>query len=77
MQTNDGFESERQEKEATKLHEDNGACNKTVSGNGGDTSGNGSHFKDIDLNDDDVEVKINDKSIVEEKQHEADSKKSR
>jgi hypothetical protein len=48
-----------------------------VSGNGGDTSGNGSHFKDIDLNDDDVEVKINDKSVVEEKQHEADSKKSR
>jgi hypothetical protein len=73
MQTNDGFESEGQEKEATKLREGNGVCDKNVTGG---TSVNGSHFKDIDLNDDEVEVKVDDKSITYEKQN-GDTKEPR
>ena len=65
MQTNEGFDSESHEKEATKLKED--VLDENMTGKGGHTSVNGSHFQDINLNEDDVEIDSNDKNIIKEK----------
>ena len=65
METNEAFEVETQEKDVSDVNADNGFGNKKLPGNNGDASVTGSHFKDIDL-DDEVEVKINDKSNIDE-----------
>ena len=71
METNEGFELENQQNEASKIHKDNGKCD-----NENDTSVSGAaYFKDIDLNDDEVEVNINKNNIGKEQN--GDGKESR
>jgi hypothetical protein len=67
MQTNDGFESESCKKEATKPNEDIRVSDENVTGKEGHTAVNGSHSQDIDLNNDDVQIDVNDKSTDKKK----------
>lgn len=76
MQTNEGFELEKREKEAENFISDNGACSKNGPSDGGDCVQTGSHFKDIDLSNDKVTVST-DVSKQDVHEENGDSKKPR
>ena len=70
METNDAFEYELQEKKDSDINTDNKLCNKDQPcANNGDTSVTGSHFKEINL-DDEVHVKIDAESNTENQNEE-------
>ena len=69
METNEAFEAETEEKGVSDVNIDNGLADKKLRGNNGDVSVTGSHFKDIDL-DDEVGVKINDESNISKENYE-------